>query len=350
MEIRIAGQEDRSAWDSYVDNCPGAAPYSFFAWKLAIEEAYGHEACYLLAEEGGDIKGIFPFFNFRIPFYPPSIVSLPYCDVGDINADNQETRAALLNEALISAKKLNAKNIEIRSCYENLISNDFDYPAVVHTGKVRMLLELPDSSEELWNSFKSKLRSQINKSEKNGLIFSWGSRQDIDAFYYVFSRNMHDLGSPVHSKKWIEKIVESFGDKARMGLISCDGQPVGCGIILYTKHTVSIPWASTLRQYNHMAPNMMLYWNFLKFAADGNFKIFDFGRSTPNEGTFRFKKQWGASPVPLFWYQVDFSKNDRQTANDDKMPKREILANLWAKSPLFLANFLGPCVRRYISL
>jgi len=193
-----------------------------------------------------------------------------------------------------------------------------------------------------------KLRSQIRKAEKNGLSFSWGSEKDIDAFYHVFSRNMHELGSPVHSKKWIEQILLNYGDNARMGLVFKENQPVGCGIILFTKHSVSIPWASTLREYNKLSPNMMLYWNFLKFAADTGKKVFDFGRSTLNEGTYKFKKQWGTEPEQLFWYSVNETP---QTSEEAAMGKNRVrLEQIWQKMPISLVNFIGPKVRKYISL
>lgn len=349
MQIRVALPEDKSAWDAYVDSSE-AAPYCRFAWKEAVEQAYGHESYYLLAEEGTNIIGILPFFSFRVPFCSKSLISLPYCDVSSVHADNREIRTRLIQESFILAKKLDIKRLEIRSSQANLLGDAiFDWHVSVQTEKVRMLLNLPNSSEELWQSFKSKLRSQINKAEKNGLTFSWGNREMLDEFYQVFSRNMHDLGSPVHSKKWIEKIVDCFGENAKMGLVFHNDQPVGCGIILHTKGTVSLPWASTLRKYNHMAPNMLLYWNLLRFAADNNFKTFDFGRSTLNEGTYQFKKQWGATPEPLFWYQASTILNSRE-ADDKKSVKREILADLWTKIPFRMANSLGPKVRRYISL
>lgn len=349
MKIRIATPEDKSAWDAYVDNHPNAAPYSLFAWKNAVEEAYGHESCYLLAEEDGAIRGVLPLFHFRIPLWRRNLVSLPFCDVGDILADNSEVCMALANESVSLAQKMKVKSLEIRSGSENLFSDTQGWNVCVNTGKVRMLLPLPDTSEELWKGFKSKLRSQIRKAEKNGLVFSWGNTQTLDSFYDVFSRNMHDLGSPVHSKKWFEKIIEHYGVNAKMGLVYCEDQPVGCGIVLFTRHTVSIPWASTLREYNRMAPNMMLYWNFLKFAADTHKKTFDFGRSTPDEGTYRFKKQWGAEPDPLFWYQTSRSLSSQKVKNK-KTSRRKMLADIWSKLPLPIANCVGPKARKYISL
>ena len=213
-----------------------------------------------------------------------------------------------------------------------------------------MLLDLPESSEALLESFKSKLRSQVRKAEKNGVIFRWAGKDGVNFFYSVFCSNMRDLGSPVHSKKLFQAIMENFGKNARIGLAEFEGECIGAGLILSTNKQTSIPWASTLRQHNRLAPNMLLYWNCLKFAADNGKKIFDFGRSTENEGTFRFKKQWGAKPSPLPWYS--FPPVTSQASNDKKTKpsKREKVVAIWMKMPVPIANFLGPQLRKYISL
>jgi FemAB-related protein (PEP-CTERM system-associated) len=349
MNIRFAGQQDKESWDIYVNNHLDAAPYSLYAWKESVEEAYGHQAIYLLAENHGTVTGILPLVNFHIPLLTRSIISLPYCDLGDIIADSEEICRGLARKAVALAIKSKVTSLEIRSRTENLLDENIGWPFQVQTGKVRMLLDLPDSSEALWKGFKSKLRSQIRKAEKNGLTFRWGSLENLSAFYDVFGRNMHTLGSPVHSRKWIEKIMANFGKNSRMGLVYKGDRAIGCGIILYTKHSVSIPWASTLREFNRLSPNMMLYWNLLQFAADQGKKKFDFGRSTLNEGTYIFKKQWGAQPKPLYWYTLT-PKSSILNDNKKTSLKRQLLAELWTKMPYFLSNYLGPKLRRYISL
>ena len=145
-----------------------------------------------------------------------------------------------------------------------------------------MILDLPESSEALWSSFKSKLRSQIRKPRKEGLTFRMGSSELIDSFYQVFSRNMKDLGSPVHAKKWFQAVLDYFGERAHVGIVYREDLPMASGIVLDCRQTVSIPWASTLREYNSLSPNMLLYWGFLEYACSSGFKTFDFGRSTPD--------------------------------------------------------------------
>ena len=348
MTVRFAASEDKEAWDAFVWLHPEATPYQLFGWKEAVEGAYGHKSCYLLAEEDSKISGVFPLFFFKIPFLSKRIISLPFCDIGDVLADSDETRNVLIKKAISLLYEKKTNGLELRCGQEQFFErhNDSFYVAV-KSDKVRMLLDLPVSSEELWKGFKSKLRSQVRKSEKNGLSFRWGDRKDLMTFYQVFSRNMHVLGSPVHSKKWIEKILAGYAENARMGLVFKEDQPVGCGIILFTKHRVSIPWASTLREFNRLSPNMMLYWNLLKYAADSGKEVFDFGRSTLNEGTYRFKKQWGAKPEQLYWYCLSRALSEEGSASDKT---RERLERIWQKMPLGVVNFIGPRVRKYISL
>jgi len=213
-----------------------------------------------------------------------------------------------------------------------------------------MLFSLPDSSEKLLAGFKSKLRSQIRKAEKNGVQFRWAGSDGIDSFYAVYCKNMRDLGSPPHSRQWFSSIMTNYGEKARIGLAEYEGKCIGAGLILSANQLTVIPWASTLREYNRLSPNMLLYWNFLKFSADNGFTTFDFGRSTEGEGTYRFKKQWGAQPVPLPWYSLQKPVHQRYTSIQTASPARTIIASLLKKLPLTVSNVLGPRMRRYISL
>ena len=96
---------------------------------------------------------------------------------------------------------------------------------------------------------------------------------------------------------------------------------------------------------------MALYWGLLSFAADNQFESFDFGRSTIGEGTFRFKKQWGAKPVALDWQEFDKNGLIIKTAKSSAFSNLKlIIISLWSKLPPAIANTLGPMFRRYISL
>jgi CelD/BcsL family acetyltransferase involved in cellulose biosynthesis len=46
---------------------------------------------------------------------------------------------------------------------------------------------------------------------------------------------------------------------------------------------------------------MVLYWSLLERSVERGQAVFDFGRSSQDSPTFRFKKQWGARPNPTTW-------------------------------------------------
>ena len=352
MNIRLAEYKDKLVWDAFVSQREDASPYHRFAWREAVEKSYGHQGHYLMAEESGQIIGVLPLVFMRCPLLYSKVVSLPFCDVGGALAVREDAVQRLNEEALSIAKRLGAGSLEMRCRAEITALRRTDLRSTTRTDKVSMILPLPGSSASLWEGFKSKLRSQVRKAEKNNLTFSWGDKNDRVNFYDVFSKNMRELGSPVHSRRWIDAVLDGFGQQAHMGLVYHANKPVGAGIILCQGRAVSIPWASTLREYNQFSPNMLLYWNFLQFAADTGYNQFDFGRSTIGEGTYKFKAQWGAEPQTLHWHTVQLShppvvKEAEATLSDGS---RERLASLWAMLPLWIANFLGPLLRRHISL
>jgi serine/alanine adding enzyme len=355
LQIVAYEQVNQDAWDSYVSSHAEATCYHLTAWKRAIERAYEHPSYYLVGRsrqtedciisQHDDIKGVLPLFHLKNVLFGNHLVSLPFCDYGGILADDECTAHALVQASTELCGKLNNAVIEFR----NIRGIPFDR-LVTSSHKVRMVLDLDGDSQNLWKSLDAKVRNQVRKSLKEGLVSTVGGGELLDDFYNVFSFNMRDLGSPVHSKSLVAAVLREFGSLSKLQVIYKDNIPVGAGLIICFRDTVFIPWASTLRRFNPLSPNMLLYWNFLKYAADNNFRKFDFGRSSPNEGTYKFKEQWGARAIPLYWQYG--SHNGSQEAPDDPLRKEKYssLVSVWKRLPLPLANMMGPYIRKHISL
>jgi FemAB-related protein (PEP-CTERM system-associated) len=358
LSICLASSEDKLRWDNYVLAHNSASPYHLYGWKEAVEGAYKFKSYYLTAVDQERIVGILPLFFLTYPLMRSgNLVALPYCDVGGPLTDNEEVSELLIQFAVDLGLQLKAKYIDIRGAAVQSVLKSTGYIVEEKSDKVRMLLDLPHSSEELWQSFRSKLRSQVNKSKKNGLTFLFS--QNLEDFYAVFAKNMHELGSPVHSYEWFKAIFQGYGDRAHLGLVYDGQKAIAGGVLLNTDRQVSIPWASTMRDFNHLSPNMLLYWSFLEYSVERGFSIFDFGRSTAGEGTYRFKSQWGAQPVPLVWNILHFRKKRIIGANTATqgggintfgLQKRAVAAKLWRLLPSGFVNWTGPIIRKFISL
>jgi FemAB-related protein (PEP-CTERM system-associated) len=345
MSISIHIATHQTAWDNYIADHPKASPYHKFAWLQAIEEAYQHKNISLIAIENHNVVGVMPCIAMNRPFGKTKFCALPFCDIGYAIADTEEITKALQHNALSLLADSKGSIFEYRDTESQVTDQQ------IPSQKVRMLMPLPQTAEILFDGFKSKLRSQIRKAEKNGLTCSINNNQQaIDNFYLIFAKNMRKLGSPVHSKKWFEALVKHYKDDLFLGVVYKQSTPVGAGIILRNSNKIAIPWASTDADYNYLAPNMMLYWSLLKHACDLGCSQFDFGRSTFGEGTYKFKQQWGAEPVPLIWSDLANHNPDVNSAVIEKSILRTTVETIWSHLPLGLTTLIGPQIRKHISL
>jgi serine/alanine adding enzyme len=217
------------------------------------------------------------------------------------------------------------------------------------SNKIRMMLELPDSSEILMKSFKAKLRSQIRRPMKEGFKTRIGSKDLLDDFYRVFSTNMRDLGSPVHRKELMGGVLSEFANDAKIVMVYRQREPVACSVVIGFAETLGNPWASSLRRFSRLSPNMLLYWRMLEYACDNGFKYFDFGRSSPDEGTYKFKEQWGSLPVRLQWQRIPLKrKREDHSIYEDR--SFQMVSEIWKQLPISLSRIIGPRIRKHIGL
>jgi serine/alanine adding enzyme len=304
------------------------------------------------------VVGVLPVVHLRHALFGNDLVSLPFFDGGGILADSREAEERLLAEVISLGQRIGASKIELRherppltddlSELFNKISPQLPSVAT-RSNKVRMLLNLPPSAELLMKSFKSKLRSQISKPLKEGLTSKTGGVELLEDFYRVFLVNMRDLGSPVHSIKLMERVLKEFAKLARIVAVYKGKEPIAAALVIGFKQVLRNPWASSLRTYASLSPNMLLYLRLLEYACESGHQTFDFGRSTMGEGTYRFKEQWGAAPSPLYWHYLSLG---------GALPDTDVIAKarferatrLWQKLPLIVTRVIGPGIRKHISL
>ena len=362
-------KNEHIAWNEFVLKHPQGSLYHLAEWKDVIEKTYNLDTHYLMALRtkktdlldrltAGEIAGILPLTHIKHFLFGNSLVSVPFFDFGGILADGWEAENALLLEAVRLSLELNAMYIELRHIYplhwldgrDDIRDSDLgNLKYTTKSHKVRMLLELPKVSEILMTSFKSKLRSQIRKASKEGLISRVGGLELVDDFYKVFSVNMRDLGSPVHSKGLMRNVLKAFPTKSRIFMIYKDDRPLACSLLIDFKDTLENPWASSLRDHARLCPNMLLYWAMLEYGCDNGFSCFDFGRCARDEGTYSFKEQWGARPTPLHWYYISPDGAESEIHGVEKSGF-QLAIRFWRRLPVPVTNVVGPAIRKYIGL
>jgi serine/alanine adding enzyme len=327
-------------WDTYVQRHPDAALYHSWAFRTVFERALGHQCHYLAAFRAESLVGVLPVVEIRSRLFGHFGVSLPFVNYGGVLADDEEAANALLAEALVRCRKGHWRHVELR----HMTRAATQWPARSH--KVIMERQLEANEDALWASIERKTRNLVRKAEKSGCNVEAGGAELLPDFYSVFATNMRDLGTPVLGRAFFSEVMAAAGHRGCVFVVRVGRTAVAASLVLQWRDRVEVPWASSLRSHAALSPNMLLYWGMLRWSVAQGRAVFDFGRSTPGEGTYRFKQQWGAQPRPCWWEYLGLSGDvpDHSPGN----PKFRAAIAAWKRLPLPVANRLGPAIVRNI--
>lgn len=333
---------DITGWDDFVAAHPRGSIYHTSRWQDVVRSTFGHPHLYLAARSGaGELTGVLGLVRLKSPMFGHYCVSWPYVNFGGALGESAEVEAALMHEAAAQVSSLSPTHIEFR----DLVPRGDEWP--VRTDKVLMELELPDSEEAFLKQIGAKLRSQAKRPIREGATAIHGGAELVPEFYRVFSENMRDLGTPVYSKQLFARLMEALPNNATITIVRVGDEPAAAGLTISDGDRMEIPWASALRRFNRISVNMMLYAEVLKRAIQEGRSVFDFGRSTIDAGTYRFKKQWGAAPRQLHWHYWLRDGGEPPVMNPDN-PKYALAIKTWTRLPLPIANTLGPHIVKYL--
>jgi len=332
-------QEDARLWDRFVDRRTESTHCHRWGWKEVIQSSFDWPTFYLLAEEKGEICGLLPLIRQKSLLFGSFLTSVPYLNAGGILAENEAAKEALVAEAIAQARKMKVRYLELR----HRSNPELDLPSRSH--KVAMVLPLLGGQDAQWAALPHKVRTDIRKGEKSELQAEFGGRELLDEFYEIFARNMRDLGTPVYGRRFFSEILRVFAADAHICRVRHRNTTVAASFLIGHKGTLEAVWSSSRYDYLAMRPNMFLYWSILGFAMEKGFRFFDFGRSTIGSGTHRFKKQWGAQDVPLYWTYWLPGDSRFPKLNPDNQRYR-LAIRLWQHLPVRVTKLLGPALAK----
>jgi serine/alanine adding enzyme len=332
-----------AAWRQTVDGLAETSLAHSAEWFTIIRRAYGHQPLYLSALDNDGRTGVLPAFVVRRPLFGTVVTSMPFLDSGGPRSDSAPLTQLLVERLVADARAIGARSVELR-CSQRL---DVAVRPAEH--KVNMTLRLATDPDRLWRQLDKTVRNQIRKAERSGLSLQVGGAENVPAFYEPFVVRMRELGSPVHSVLFLRCVIDAFKGRARLVLVRKHDTVVGGLLALAFKDRVVVPWAACRREYFSLCPNMLLYWETIRTACTDGFRFFDFGRSSRDSGTYRFKWQWGAREEPLYWYTIPLSPRRTTIAPQSSAHGREaLLGKAWRHLPLVVTRHLGPHIRKYL--
>jgi FemAB-related protein (PEP-CTERM system-associated) len=337
--ISLAGPEMQAAWDSYVMQHRAATHCHRWGWKAVIENAFGIPTYYLVANEQGKVVGVLPLAWQKSLLFGSFMTALPFLNAGGPLANSDEIEQALVDRAIEIAKENGAARLQLR------YRGEYGLSLAVSTHKVAAVRDVSKDSEAMWKALNSNNRRKVNKATKSGMTATAEGAAALDIFYEIFADNMRNLGTPVYAKKLFSEVLSAFPKDTEIIVVRLEDKPVASGFLISFRDGMEATWMCSHYRYLAFQPNMLLYWTILRVAGERGFARLDFGRSTRDSGTHKFKQLWDTADVPLPW--ASWTRSGEAAAElSPANPKFQLATWAWKKLPLPLANFVGPHIVR----
>jgi FemAB-related protein (PEP-CTERM system-associated) len=329
-----------AAWDRFVAESPDATPFHRIAWRRVVEDVFGHAPHYLVALDGGAIRGVLPLFAVRGLRSGRVVLSVPYATYGGVCGTDADAQRALVDAARSVAQRVGARHVELRQLFHPLPDVPTRSPFATFT---RTLDPDPDAT---FRAIPRRRRNMVRKGVQHGLDARVGW-EPLAEFHVLYAVHRRTLGAPPFPLRMLEAIRDGFATGAELLTIRHGRRLVG-GVVSFLHGDRVMPhYGATLPDARGLAVADFMYWELMRRACLAGCRVFDFGDSHVGSGTWTFKHLWGFAPEPIAYQYV--------LVGDREPPSREPsrvhpLVHVWKRLPLALTTRLGPSVIRWLPL
>jgi FemAB-related protein (PEP-CTERM system-associated) len=340
MALRLRPLDDATtpAWDAFVAAMPGGTFFHRAAWSRVIATAFGHRCHYTLAEQDGAIVGVLPLAHVKTTLFGNTLVSTPFCVYGGPLAVDVQTAAALETHADDLREKLGASALEMRE--RQPAGGDWLVRPDLY---VTFRKPIAGDHEANMKAIPRKQRAMVRKGIQNGLVSV--CNHDMAVLHRVYAESVRNLGTPVFSRRYFAILNEAFADCSDVVTVLDAERPIASVLNFYFRDEVLPYYGGGTALARQRAGNDFMYSEVMRRAAARGCRLFDFGRSKQDTGSFAFKHNWGFEPERLH-YRYHLAPGGRIPDYNPLNPKYRLFISAWKRLPLAVANLLGPPIVR----
>ena len=340
LSVSLLERADSAAWDAFVRAAPGGTFFHLSGWRDVIEKAFGHKTPYLIAKRGSAIAGILPLTAIKSALFGNALFANAFSVYGGAVASDAEAHEQLVAESIRLGRELGLSYVEFRS-------RGIENPSWTRREGMYVTFRrpiFPDIDANM-KAIPRKQRAMVRKGISNGLVSALDA--GVDGFYEMYARSVHQLGTPVFSKRYFSLLKEQFGEACDVLTVEHKGAPIASVMNFYFRDEVLPYYGGGTQDARALAGNDFMYWEVMRRACERGYRLFDFGRSKIGTGSYDFKRYWGFEPTPLAYEY--YSLDDKPLPENNPLnPKFQLMIETWRRMPFFLTKIVGPRIVRSI--
>ena len=194
--------------------------------------------------------------------------------------------------------------------------------------------------ETVWRALPPTCRNRVRKARAAGLAASEeAGAAGLHAFHAMLRMALARHGAPMPPAALFDALAAEMG--ARMLVArGADGQPRASLLWLRDGPLAWVPWVGGGGGQSREPAGNLLFWTWIEQALSEGAGVADFGRSAKGQGTWAFKRSFGATPVPVAWLSDKPANLHRRYA---------LAQRAWLALPNAVADRMGPKACRYLA-
>lgn len=320
------------------------------SWFDLITNLFGYPVIPLTTtNDTGQITGFLPVCYIRSPLTGHRLVSLPFSDYCPLLAADDASAENLIDQAIHLTQDTRVKYLELRAGNNNTLAK---YPDLV-TGNLYMqwLKPLVTDPTALWSSINVSVRDKIKKARRLGVQVRMAQdREDIEYYYrlHLLTRSKKH-GMPTQSRRYFYALWDTFAHSGHMQLWLAEYEGIVIASAVTFASGTTLRWAYNASDANYLflAPNHLLIWTAMSWAAAHGYTIFNIGRTAcDNPGLMEFKRRLGADKEPLPYYY--YPQVAGLAATSESSLKYRLLTTCWRQLPLSITGPLGGILHKHL--
>jgi Acetyltransferase (GNAT) domain len=301
----LSSPAEDEAWDAFVRQVVGGLAYYSSRYRDLLLDELGCEAEYLVAREGGEIRGVLPLMwcengADRV------LNSLPY--YGSHGAPIADSRAA--EGALIDA--WNERAADSRTLAATMVANPFMDGTPVEPlhdltdERIGQVTTLPVEADkaQLLSLVESSARRNVRKAERAGIEI------DVDAsawpeLHEIHRNNMEAIGGLAKSHAFFQAVTRHLraGEDFQLWVARSNGETIAGLLVLHFSQVTEYFTPATRHQRRSDQPLALILVRAMIEAAERGSRLWNWGGTwSSQDGVYRFKRKWGADDRPYRYF------------------------------------------------
>jgi serine/alanine adding enzyme len=315
-------------WDKLVAQ-HGGQPLQAWAWGV-LKSRFGWDPVRLASADGAACA--------QVLIRPYRGLAVAYVPRGPLLSGNAAVDRALIDATLGVARSRRAAFVRFEpDVLEDSAGADALAAAFRGAGfkpsertlqpRASIRLDLTPTTKQLLAGFSKGHRADVRRAERDGVTVREGLAADSDILERMLVATNERKRFGFHPAAYYQRLLESFGDRARLLIAELDGSPVAASLnVAFGRHGMYLAAGSNAAGLEHRAAHL-LQWHAIRWAKRQGVLTWDLwgiadarGRHAlaaadgcldgaalaaleaeaerdPLDGVYRFKKGWGGSVV-----------------------------------------------------